>query len=96
MKRIEFILDDIFTDGEGSSSDPRFKFQIGDMVVVSTNPEQRKSWLSQGRIDPEGYKGEIRSRRNGYPPPSFIGYWFPLYFVDGLGEIGENCLSKTE
>jgi len=28
------------------------------------------------------WRGQIVSRRNGYPPPFFHGYWFPIYFIE--------------
>jgi hypothetical protein len=72
---------------EGSDQDPRFKFQIGDIVMVEYTAGGSQA----------GVIAEIRHRRNAYPPPMF-NTWVPIYFLKHLddsvggGEIGEDCI----
>lgn len=95
--RLEIYLDKVFAGDAGSDNDPRFKFAVGDLVAVTdTSTEQRRLWIEQHNHDPQGHIGKVLSRRNAYPPPGFEGYWVPIYFVDGLGEIGESCLGLKE
>lgn len=75
--------------GGDSSIDERFKYEVGDTVKVTLRPEQEEALKAK-----TGLIGKILNRRNGYPPPEFEGYWFPLYYVEGLGEIGEGCVEK--
>jgi len=75
--------------GDIQSEESRFKFQIGDIVLVEDAPN--------GNTNNTGDISEIRHRRNAYPPPLFEGYWFPIYYLNNLkgtngGEIHENCL----
>ena len=86
------FMDDMITGGAGSSDDERFKFNVGDKVKVKLANHQLERY-------PEwkpGFVGVVKTRRNGYPPPAFIGYWFPLYWIDELGEIGESCLEDDK
>lgn len=89
-KEIVEMMDSFF--GGDSSEDPRFKFEVGDKVEVFLEPYQYErfpKWKT-------GYTGKILTRRNAYPPPSFEGYWVPLYYIEGLGELGEGCLRKAK
>ncbi len=75
--------------GDVESEAGRFKFQIGDIVAVDHAHHEN--------TNKAGDISEIRYRRNGYPPPLFHGFWFPLYYLQNLrgdsgGEIGESCL----
>lgn len=84
------FLDYLFTNGEGSEDDNRFKYEVGQRVEILLASHQLKRYPSWR----PGFVGEIKSRRNGYPPPAFEGFWFPLYYIEGLGEVGESCLIK--
>jgi hypothetical protein len=70
-----------------------FKFEVGE-EVYNTNSIVAPC----GRV-------KILYRRNGYPPPLFGGYWFPLYMVRAVvpgaadvnkgGEVHECCLRRS-
>lgn len=75
------------------SDDPRWQFNIGEIVVVTES--------INGNSNRKGSVCEVRWRRNAYPPPYFQGCWLPLLYlepIDGLpggGEISQECVRKV-
>lgn len=86
------MLDMLFTGGKGSDNDSRFGFQVGDSVRIS---EFRDEQVERWGIDHSGKTCEILGRRNGYPPPHF-NCWFPLYWLENVGELHESMLERTD
>lgn len=77
------MIDDfmsMFDGEEEDKNDPRYKFNIGDVVVIENAHES----YPMGRVT------IVRGRRNGYPKPMF-DCWAPLVYLDGIGEIGQSC-----
>lgn len=89
--KIEDIMDDFLTNGEGSENDGDYKFEVGDYVLVKQtgHQEMAEHWKRMG-IEGNTYKGFIRSRRNAYPGMGF----YPIYYIVGLGEIFEGGIKK--
>jgi hypothetical protein len=83
-------------DGRGAAAQhggtEAFKYEVGE-EVYNTN----------GAVAPLG-RVKVLWRRNGYPPPLFSNYWFPLYMVEAVtpsaadvnkgGEVHECCLRR--
>lgn len=83
---------DLFNSPSGD--DPRFKFSVGDKVRVI-----KDTLLPSG--NKKGDIAIIKSRCNGYPPPLFTDWWYPLYYLEhidgsGGGDIHENCLELVQ
>lgn len=77
-------LNSVFSGKEEEINESRYKYKVGDIVEVSgAHPSHQAK---------DGMVAEILSRRNGYPEPHFHGFWFPLYFLKDIGEIGEGCV----
>jgi hypothetical protein len=89
-EKIVRFMDSLFGDGD-SSNDARFKFSVGDTVKIDLG-DVIHMW-PEGT---QGHTGKILDRRNAYPPPHFQGYWCPIYYVDGVGEVGENQIELAE
>lgn len=86
------VLDYMFTDGKGSGDDTRFKYSVGQFVRITLSDSIKHMW-PEGT---DGTVGKILSRRNAYPEPHFTGYWFPIYFIDSIGEVGETQIEVVE
>lgn len=90
------FMDSLFSGGT-SQDDARFRFGVGDVVIVSgIHPNQKHFKVGEVYV--------VTYRRNGYPPPFFSDCWFPLYNLKPFGvpdyegrcggELGEGCLMK--
>lgn len=85
------IMDQVLSGGD-SSNDQRFQFEVGQKVrIKSFNEDQIQRWGT----DHSGKIATILSRRNGYPPSAFVDIWFPLYWTDVAGDLGESMLEEA-